>query len=465
MAERPKKLSIKGASGGLILRKIIEEDKSGFLAGAPIETQTTAGFMSAARYILASENRMNATVRALQNRFFIVVMQTMAFYSDWERYTEKGILEEGEGIEEIYVGLCDPEQYVWTTDINATMKALFGKREQEVATAFHAINFQKRYTVTVSEDELRKALRSPGQLQRFVKEKSDGAVKSYLYDNYLLNKYMLYRLALDGKIYNLTVPALERSTASDAAIRIRALIEDATHLRSTYTISKLPQSMDREKAIVARTALFAAYIDVDVLAQAFNMQKAEYARRQLSIDGFNKADVNRLNLLMESDNTYVPFTEDELTIINENIYAFVFDEDFFQNYTFKMRNDGYVYNEAESYSNSFLHIWKQNGVSPFKSVIMVSSETGEITEIVITPADFNMYPGTTIQLTAAVTKTGIVDGAVTWEVDVDPSVAYVMVDGTLHVTKDATAGTTITITATSVANPEVTATTTVTVTT
>ena len=466
MATRPKNVNIKGASAGLIVQYIIDNDRSGYLAGTPLATNTDANLQMAGTYILAEQNRRNAFANAIVNKIFMTIIRTVGFYSDWERYTEKGVLENGETIEEIYVGLVAPEQYVWTENINDTMKALFSKRPQEVASAYHSINFEKRYPVTVTYTELRKAFRSMSQMEEFIRIKVEGAYKSYIYHNYLMNKYMLYRLALDGQIKNYNIqPITDRRTGDNALIQIKAAILDSSHIRSTNTLSKLPQAMEKRKAIVIRSIMFGASIDVQALAQAFNLQYAEYAERQLTIDGISEEENEIISRLLSEDPDYVAFTPAEMELIPE-IAAFVVDEDFFMNYMYLYEMDD-VYNGAERYWNYFLHVWKVYGVSPFKTVYMFSYENGAVESVTISPMAADMATGSNLQFSVNVLTTGFADKSVTWSIEgandtEGKGSTNIGLYGDLHIGANETAEE-ITVTATSVYDNTKSATATVTV--
>lgn len=469
MARRPKGVNYKAASSGMIVQRVIDADKSGYLAGTPLANETESGFLMAGQYILAEQNRRNAFVNTLMNKIFMQVIQTVAFYSEWERYTEKGILEYGETIEEIYVGLVKSEHYEWTTDVNETVKKLFSKRPQEIASAYHAINFEEMYPVTITRTELRKAFMSSSKMEDFIRAKTEAAYTSYRYDNYLMCKYMLYRLALNGMIQNNEIPAISKQTADDAVIAIKAAILDSQNIRTTNTLSKLPQSMQRRKAVVIRNTTFGATIDVASLAQAFNLQYAEYADRQLTIDGFSAEENERISHILNHDEVnnpgYQAFTQEELDMI-PLIDAFVVDEDFFLNYMYLFEMDN-AYDGAERYWNYFLHVWKIFSVSPFKTVYMFTHSGGEINGLTISPMATTLGAGASQAFTAEIAYTGFIDQSVTWSITganvttgADPT--YIDMYGNLHIGKAETS-TAITVKAESVADPTKTATANVTV--
>ena len=68
------------------------------------------------------------------------------------------------------------------------------------------------------------------------------------------------------------------------------------------------------------------------------------------------------------------------------------------------------------YWNYWLHTWKIFSISPFENAIVYTSETGSITAVSLSPATANMYPGSSIQFTPTVTKSGIIDTKVKYEI-------------------------------------------------
>lgn len=476
MPYKPQAVNIKAASSGVILNRIIKEDKSGYLAGTPTITNSSESLIAAGRYILAHQDRWSRVCAGLSNKIFSVLLRTAAFYSEWERYTEKGILNYGEGVEEVYSGLISAEDYNWTTDINETLKALVGKRDCEVDVAYHTINWEKRYTVTISYYELRKAFSSFENMESLIKSKLRQQYTSFRYHNELINRYILARLFLDGKIHVVNVPDLDlnlpagkrKDNADTTVIEFKAAIGDAGHLRTQYTIAGVPNTLAPSRAVTALKDRIAAITDVTVLSQAFNLPYAAFAQRRLSLDGFTDMDVKTLGELFKNDPSYRPFTDSELDIVNNKLYGYVFDEDFFHNLTFLFDVSSF-FNEAENYVNYFLHISKMFAVSPFMPVFAIASVGGEVTGLTLSPLTPTMHVGTSAAFSAVLSYTGIVDQSLKWTVmgaqttpenTDDPT--NIDINGLLYISKSETADE-LTVRVESMANPDISAETVVTV--
>src|SRR5699024_706213 len=94
----------------------------------------------------------NEFLNALINRIARVVITSKSYDNPWNMF-KKGFIEMGETVEEIFIDLIKPFQY----DPAVAENELFKREKPDVKSAFHYINYQKFYKVTVERQELRKA--------------------------------------------------------------------------------------------------------------------------------------------------------------------------------------------------------------------------------------------------------------------------------------------------------------------
>lgn len=111
------------------------------------------------------------------------------------------------------------------------------------------------------------------------------------------------------------------------------------------------------------------------------------------------------------------------------------------------------------YWNHWLHSWKTLAMSPFANQIAFVSQEGEVTALEVSPQEINAKRGGSTFFFVSASITGIASAAVTWSVDSEVSV--INSDGELRVAVNEPKKT-LTVKATSKANPAVTATATVT---
>lgn len=123
---------------------------------------------------------------------------------------------------------------------------------------------------------------------------------------------------------------------------------------------------------------------------------------------------------------------------------------------------GEKYNPEGLYWNHWVHTWKTFSVSPFANAVMFTTEQNTLEGVTITPEEATVKPGSTLQLSAYGTGTGFVNNNVTWSVTGGSPNTYITSGGMLHVARDEAEGS-VTVKATSVADPAISAELTVTI--
>ena len=191
------------------------------------------------------------------------------------------------------------------------------------------LNFQKKYPVTVSEDQLRTAFTSMSGVVDLIAYIVTSLYTAFAYDEFLMYKYMLYRLALDGKLYVKKIDAVNATNAKAIVSKIKALSNDLTFLKTDYNMAGVYTHTPKQDQMVIKDTEFDAIIDVEVLASAFNMSKAEFAGNQVLIDGFGAPELKRLALILFDDESRTSdvFSAGEITAIG-TIKGFILDRDF-----------------------------------------------------------------------------------------------------------------------------------------
>lgn len=190
---------------------------------------------------------------------------------------------------------------------------------------------------------------------------------------------------------------------------------------------------------------FDAVMDVEVLASAFNMDKAQFSGNRVLVDGFGDIDTDRLAILFADDDTYTPFTEAELTALN-TIPAILVDESFFMIYD-NLFNFTEQYNGEGLYWNYWFHVWKTFSVSPFANNALFIPGAPTVTSVSVSPATATVKAGQTISLSATVVTDKFAPQVVNWTSNTDG--VTVNRGGVVTVGASVTAATEVTITATS----------------
>ena len=153
-------------------------------------------------------------------------------------------------------------------------------------------------------------------------------------------------------------------------------------------------------------------MDVEVLASAFNMSKAEFMGNRVLIDGFDKLDMDRLKELFADDPTFVEFDSTDLATLAA-VPCVLVDRDYFM--IFDNLNEFTEQRNGEGlYWNYWYHQWKTFSVSPFSNAVIFTSTASAISSVTVSPDAATLPIGGSLQLTATVAGTGFVDKSVTW---------------------------------------------------
>ena len=367
--------------------------------------------------MLTYESTQNEFLNALVNRIARVII-TSKSYQNPLRMFKKGVLEFGETIEEIFVNIARAHQF----DPAVAEKEVFKREIPDVNAVFHKMNYQNFYKTTISNEQLRQAFLSYQGISDLIARIVDSLYTGSEFDEFLVMKQLIVDAANDGKMYAVTIPEVTPDNAKTIVAKIKGVSNSMEFMSTTYNSMGVLNYTKKENQIFLIDAAFDAMIDVEVLASAFNMSKAEFMGQRVLIDNFG-----------------------ELT----GVYAAIVDKDWF------MVFDNWIgftenYNGQGLYWNYFYHCWKTFSTSPFSNAVLFTTETTAVTDVTVTPPTTELVKGSSMQFTASVVTTGYVPKGVTWSVTgATDTVSSITPDGILTV-PSTEPNTTLTVTATSV---------------
>lgn len=398
----------------------------------------------------------NEYLNALMNRIGRVIITSKLFYNPWAGL-KKGLLEFGETVEEIFVNIAKPFQF----DPVVAESEVFKREIPDVRAAFHILNYQKFYKATISNDQLRQAFLSWQGITDLIAKIVDSMYTGANYDEFLTMKYMLARNILQGRMNVTEVAPVSAENAKTIVSTIKGVSNIWEFPSTNYNLSGVTTQTDKRDQIILLNAKFDAVIDVEVLAVAFNMEKAEFMGNRILVDSFGSLDTARLNLLFKDDPNYVPLSQTELSALDA-IPAVMVDRDWFMIFD-NFYNFTENYNGQGLYWNYFYHTWKTFSVSPFANNTVYVAGAPTVTSVTVTPATATVLKGQSLHLTANVVTTNFAPKSVTWTMTGNTSQdTHIDIYGNLFVAEDET-GTTITVMATSTFDNTKTGTSTITV--
>ena len=382
----------------------------------------------------------NEFLSALVNRIGRVLITSKMYDNPWA-FFKKGLLEFGESVEEIFVNIAKPFQF----DPAVAETNVFKREIPDVRAAFHIMNYQKYYKATISNDQLRQAFLSWQGISDLIAKIVDAMYTGANYDEFQTMKYMLARHILDGHMYPVEIPTVETANMKSIVSVVKGVSNKFTFLSPNYNLAGVQTYTAKNDQYMLINSQFDATMDVEVLASAFNMDKAEFSGRRVLVDSFGSLDTARLAELFAGDSTYQEISSDELEALDA-IPAVLVDRNWFMIFD-NFYNFTEQYNGEGLYWNYWYHVWKTFSVSPFANNALFIPGTPGVTSVTVTPSSSTVAAGQSVQLSANVVTTNFAPKSVTWSVNSE----YATVDnsGKVTVLSTAPSSTNITVTATS----------------
>ena len=439
MATTPKVVTLTNSSVD-ILNAIRNNATQNYRDYVPKATPDADSIRQIGAIIMDYPALQNEFLSALVNRIGRVLITSKMYDNPWA-FFKKGLLEFGESVEEIFVNIAKPFQF----DPAVAETNVFKREIPDVRAAFHIMNYQKYYKATISNDQLRQAFLSWQGISGLIAKIVDAMYTGANYDEFQTMKYMLARHILDGHMYPVEIPTVETANMKSIVSVVKGVSNKFTFLSPNYNLAGVQSFTAKNDQYMLINSQFDATMDVEVLASAFNMDKAEFSGRRVLVDSFGSLDTARLAELFAGDSTYEEIGSDELETLDA-IPAILVDKDWFMIFD-NFYNFTEQYNGEGLYWNYWYHVWKTFSVSPFANNALFIPGAPGVTSVTVTPATATVEAGQSIQLSANVVTTNFAPKSVTWKVDSE----YATVDnsGKVTVLSTAPASTSITVTATS----------------
>lgn len=343
----------------------------------------------------------NQFINALVNRIAAVRVQSANFNNPYA-ILKKGYIEYGESIEDIFVAIAKVVDY--TPEKGEERE--FKRSIPDIRSVFHVMNWRTVYPVTIQDEDLKQAFLSMDGVQNLIAKIVDSVYTAAEYDEFLLFKYLLIKAISHGKTKAVSIG--DGTKLSDAAVQFRGISNLLPFMSSEYNESAVKTNTPKVKQVIFMDAMFNAQFDVNVLASAFNMDKADFMGRLFLIDNWTEFDNDRFDTIRANSDGIKEVTESELEAL-ANVKAVILDEDWFQVYD---NNNKFTekYVASGLYWNYFYHTWKTVSYSPFaNAVTFVTAGTS-----VIPPLTYNLKidskdesNGTTVFTFSLTNKVGI----------------------------------------------------------
>lgn len=297
----------------------------------------------------AYQPMLNDFVQNLINRIGLTIIRNKTFNNPLAIF-KKGSTPLGTDIQDIYENPATAEQYEIS---NTAMAKLLTITDPDTHVAYYRRNRQDVYTKTISRENLQGAFVSWNNFEDYI-----ASITTSLYSGNYIDEFKYTKDLVDGAYENNKVIVEQVAEPVDKATSDAFLKK----CRSLYLKLKFPSTQynaytkfsgakgeittwtDDDRVVLIVTADVLANIDVDSLAAAFNIDKANFQGRVVPIDSF----------------------------ANPAIQAVICDEAWLQIYDNILRFDDF-YNARVMAWNEYLHAWNTFAICPFANAVVLAT--------------------------------------------------------------------------------------------
>ena len=312
----------------------------------------------------------NQFINALVNRIAIVRVQSATFNNPYSML-KKGYIEFGETVEDIFVSIAKGVDFNPEKAREREYKRTF----PDVRSAFHAMNWRVMYPVTIQDEDLKQAFLSMDGVQNLIAKIVDAVYTGAEYDEFLLFKYLLIKAISHGKMKPVAIG--DGTDLKESAVQFRGVSNLLPFMSGEYNEVGVKTTTPKDRQVIFMDAMFNAQFDVNVLASAFNMDKADFMGRLFLIDNWTSFDNERFDIIRANSDGIEEVTSEELALLAD-VKAVILDENWFQVYD---NNNKFTekYSASGLYWNYFYHTWKTISNSPFSNAVVFVTNTAVIT--------------------------------------------------------------------------------------
>lgn len=312
----------------------------------------------------------NQFINALVNRIAIVRVQSATFNNPYSML-KKGYIEFGETVEDIFVSIAKGVDFNPEKAKEREYKRTF----PDVRSAFHAMNWRVMYPVTIQDEDLKQAFLSMDGVQNLIAKIVDAVYTGAEYDEFLLFKYLLIKAISHGKMKPVAIG--DGTDLKESAVQFRGVSNLLPFMSGEYNEVGVKTTTPKDRQVIFMDAMFNAQFDVNVLASAFNMDKADFMGRLFLIDNWTSFDNERFDIIRANSDGIEEVTSEELALLAD-VKAVILDENWFQVYD---NNNKFTekYSASGLYWNYFYHTWKTISNSPFSNAVVFVTSTATIT--------------------------------------------------------------------------------------
>ena len=365
--------------GAKVFNVIRENSSKVFMENVPSATADNINTLSNILFNDAYQPMLNEFVNNLINRIALTIVRNKSYDNPLSIF-KKGSVPLGTDIQDIYENPAIAEDYEYS---NTAMAKLLTITDPDTHVAYYRRNRQDLYTKTISREGLQGAFTSWENFESYI-----GSITTSLYSGNYIDEFKYTKDIIDGAynqgkviVENVSTP-VDNATSKAFVKKVRALFNKLSFPSTEYNAySKFSGAKgtittwtDKERMVLIITADALAEVEVETLAQAFNLSYADMQARIVVVDKF----------------------------ANDEIVAVLCDESWLQIYDNLFRFDEF-YNARTMSWNEYLHAWGTFAICPFANAVVLATEQPIPATAISLPSTTSATVGTDATVTLTLT--------------------------------------------------------------
>lgn len=328
---------------------------------------------SATQDNIANIEEIISTYPTAKNEFISVLTNQVAkqlffskAYENPYKLFNRGMLPYGKSIESIFVDIIKGKQRTHETVATNLASDLLAREEPNVKVEYYSENFRHQYKTTITDEELKGAFRAENGLSSMTGRILQAPLTSIEYD---MQEMVLHALPeLKGGKATIAKAAYSAMTEEEKAKIIVKTIKSQVikmgFLNNKHNGQGVMTFSRPQDLVVFLDPDMMANIDVELLAQAFNISKAEVPLHVLPVPQFTKRTVSTPEECSETTVTYAEDTD---------CLAIICDKDAIQIYE-TLNSSETFRNPQGIYTNVFFNRWGLMSACNFANVCRIVTE-------------------------------------------------------------------------------------------
>lgn len=336
--------------GAKVFNVIRENSTKVYMETVPSATKNNINTISNILFNDAYQPMLNEFVTNLINRIALTIVRNKSYNNPLAIF-KKGSIPLGTDIQDIFTNPAEAEAYEFS---DTAMAKLLTITDPDTHVAYYRRNRQDMYTKTISREGLQGAFVSWEKFEEFI-----SSITTSLYSGNYIDEFKYTKDLIDGAynqdkviVETVTNPT-DESSAKAFVKKVRALFSKLTFPSTQYNAySKFSGAKgtittwtEPERIVLIIKADALAEVEVETLAQAFNLSYADMKARIVQVDSF----------------------------ANDEIVGVICDESWLQIYDNVFRFDEF-YNARTMSWNEYLHAWGTYAICPFANAVVLATE-------------------------------------------------------------------------------------------